>query len=70
MNIAAVSGQKPDWEGHCGVGGSITDPRSVPDQGGEWHIAAQHAGYHGCANEVCFPLAVRIGSTSCISWAA
>ena len=24
----------PDWYGHCGVGDSITDPRSVPDQGG------------------------------------
>ena len=26
---------KPDWEGHCGVGGSITDPSSAPNQGGE-----------------------------------
>ena len=24
--------QQPDWEGHYGVGGSITDPRSEPDQ--------------------------------------
>ena len=51
----------PDWNGHCGVGGSITGPRSVPDQGGEvTQSSSSIAGYRVCASEVCFPLAARI----------
>ena len=67
----AASVKDPDWNGHYGVGGSITGPRSVPDQGGEvTQSSSSIAGYRVCASEVLVPLAHVLKSPSCISWVA